>query len=85
LRTDRLLGFALMVNIKGWQFRNDTGANFEQVRYLFPMIGVYGVLVAAALLAFPRRWHRGLVVGVALLCTTHVVAAWGNVLVHYYT
>jgi 4-amino-4-deoxy-L-arabinose transferase-like glycosyltransferase len=80
------VGFAVMVNIKGWQFRNDTGgANFEQVRYLFPMIGLYGVLVAAAVLAFPRRFHRGLVAGVALICTTHVLASWGNVLVHYYT
>jgi len=78
------VGYAVAVNVKGWQFRSQVGENFEQVRYLFPMIGLYGALVATALLAFPRRWHRGLLVVIAVAGALHVVAAWGLTLTRYY-
>lgn len=78
------VGYAVAVNVKGWQFRVDTNQNFEQVRYLFPMIGLYGVLVATALLAFPRRWHRGLLIGIAAAGALHVIASWGLTLTRYY-
>lgn len=93
LRRDALLlltlvgafvGYALMVNLRGWQYRQETGENFEQVRYLFPMIGLYGALVAAALLAFPPRWHRPLTAVVAVAAALHVLASWGVVLTRYY-
>lgn len=80
------LGFALMVNIAGWGYRLDTGGvNFEQTRYLFPMLGLYAAAVGAAVLAFPRRWRPGVTAVVATAATLHVVAAWGLTLLRYYT
>jgi len=79
------VGYAVMVNLRGWQYRIDTrGENFEQVRYLFPMIGLYGALVGAALLALPDRWRRTAVVLVVLAATLHVLASWGVTLQRYY-
>jgi 4-amino-4-deoxy-L-arabinose transferase-like glycosyltransferase len=78
------VGYAVMVNLAGWGYRLDNGANFEQVRYLFPMLGTFGVLVAAAVVAFPCTWERGLVVVVLLAATLHVLASWGLTLTRYY-
>jgi hypothetical protein len=79
------IGFALMVNIAGWGYRLDAGLNFEQTRYLFPMIGLYGAAVAAAVLAFPARWRPGATAVVAVAASLHVIAAWGLTLLRYYT
>jgi hypothetical protein len=78
------VGFALMVNIAGWGYRLDAGANFEQTRYLFPMLGLYAAAVGAAVLAFPARWRAAATAFVAVAATLHVVAAWGLTLLRYY-
>jgi hypothetical protein len=71
------VGYAVMINIKGWQYVGATGQNFEQVRYLFPMIGLYGLLVAVALVGFPARWRRPVAAGAVVLMLLHVVASRG--------
>jgi 4-amino-4-deoxy-L-arabinose transferase-like glycosyltransferase len=78
------IGFALMVNIAGWGYRIDSGANFEQTRYLFPMLGLYAAAVGAAVLAFPARWRPGAVAVVAVTASLHVIAAWALTLLRYY-
>jgi 4-amino-4-deoxy-L-arabinose transferase-like glycosyltransferase len=78
------VGYAVMINIKGWQYRNDTGQDFEQVRYLFPMIGLYGLLVAVALVGFPPRWRKPVAAGAVVLMLVQVVASWGLTFERYY-
>jgi hypothetical protein len=78
------IGFALMINIAGWGYRLDAGINFEQTRYLFPMIGLYGAAVAAAVLAFPARWRPRVTAVVVVAASLHVIAAWGLTLLRYY-
>jgi 4-amino-4-deoxy-L-arabinose transferase-like glycosyltransferase len=78
------VGYAVMINIKGWQYRDDTGQNFEQVRYLFPMIGLYGLLVAVALVGFPPRWRKPVAAGAVVLMLVQVVASWGLTFERYY-
>lgn len=41
-------GTVLLVGIAGFRFRAGVGLNFEQPRYLFPVIALYGALVAIA-------------------------------------
>lgn len=78
------VGYAVMINIKGWQYVGATGQNFEQVRYLFPMIGLYGLLIAVALVGFPARWRRPVAAGAVVLMLLHVVASWGLTFERYF-
>lgn len=77
-------GYVVMVHIKGWQYQDDTGQNFEQVRYLFPMIGLYGLLIAVALIGFPRRWRKPVAAGVVLLMLVHLGASWALTFQRFY-
>lgn len=43
-----LLGTVLLVGVAGYRFRLSSGLNFEQPRYLFPVLALYGALVAVA-------------------------------------
>ncbi|MGX6446719.1 glycosyltransferase family 39 protein [Patulibacter sp. S7RM1-6] len=79
------VGYAVMVNLAGYRYRLDTaGENFEQTRYLFPMLGLYAAAVGAATLAFPARWRRWVFAFVAAATVLHVVAAWGLTISRYY-
>ncbi|MDO9408784.1 DUF2142 domain-containing protein [Patulibacter sp.] len=78
------VGYAVMINIRGQQFRDETGQGFEQVRYLFPMIGFYGLLVALALTGLPARWRRPVAVGAVALMLVQVVASWGLTFDRYF-
>jgi 4-amino-4-deoxy-L-arabinose transferase-like glycosyltransferase len=46
--------FALVVTI-GYIYRRDTGLNFEQARYMLPVVPLYGLAVATACMALGRR------------------------------
>jgi hypothetical protein len=78
------VGYAVMINIRGWQFRDETGQGFEQVRYLFPMIGFYGLLVALALTGLPARWRRPVAAGAVVLMLVQVVASFALTFDRYY-
>jgi 4-amino-4-deoxy-L-arabinose transferase-like glycosyltransferase len=57
-----------LVGVIGWQgaaYRAQTGYVFEQARYLLPLLGLYGLLVALAARGAGRRW--GPAVGAALV------------------
>jgi 4-amino-4-deoxy-L-arabinose transferase-like glycosyltransferase len=48
-----------LIGVIGWQgigYRHDTGFQFEQARYLLPLLGLYGLVVALAARGAGRRW-----------------------------
>lgn len=65
-----LAGTLLLVGITGYRFRAAEGLNFEQPRYLFALLPLYGAVVALAARGVGRRW--GHTAGVVLV----TVAAW---------
>jgi 4-amino-4-deoxy-L-arabinose transferase-like glycosyltransferase len=58
-------GLVFVIGWQGVQYRHDTGFTFEQARYLLPLLGLYGLLVALAARGAGRRW--GPAVGAALV------------------
>lgn len=56
----------LLVNASGYRYLQDTGQNFEQTRYLFSLLPLYGLLLALAVRAVPRAWTAA-VAGVLLV------------------
>jgi 4-amino-4-deoxy-L-arabinose transferase-like glycosyltransferase len=60
-----IVGVAAFVNLTTYLVLVHDGTPFAQGRYLFPAIGVFGLLVAAGSLGFGRR--RGLVVATAVV------------------
>lgn len=65
-----LVGALLLVAVTGYRFREVSGLNFEQPRYLFALLPLYGAVVALAARGAGRRW--GHTAGVVLV----TVAAW---------
>ncbi|MBW3651461.1 MAG: DUF2142 domain-containing protein [Actinobacteria bacterium] len=65
-----LVGTVLLVGVTGYRFRAVEGLNFEQPRYLFTLLPLYGAVVALAARGVGRRW--GHTAGAALVA----VAAW---------
>ena len=65
-----LVGTLLLLGVTGYRFRAAEGLNFEQPRYLFALLPLYGGVVALAARGVGRRW--GHTAGVMLV----VVAAW---------
>ena len=55
-----------------------TGAVFEQPRYLLPLLGLYGAVVALAVRAGGRRWAPALAVAFVVLAVGHDI--YGQVL-----
>jgi 4-amino-4-deoxy-L-arabinose transferase-like glycosyltransferase len=68
----------------GYHYFLDTGAQFEQARYLFPLLALYGALGGVAVAGLGRRW--GVAVGTTLvvLAFGHDVAALVLNVGHYY-
>jgi hypothetical protein len=77
-------GLVLIVNVAGYRFSLTHVASFEQTRYLFPMLGLWGLFVAVAARGAGRRW--GPVVGGALvvLVMAHSLFAMLLTLQRYY-
>jgi hypothetical protein len=59
------LGVLLMIGVSGYRYRASLGFNFEQTRYLFPLLALYGGTVALAARAGGRRW--GPVIGASMV------------------
>lgn len=64
------LGSVVLVGVTGYRLRALAGLNFEQPRYLFTLLPLYGAVVALAARGVGRRW--GHTAGAALVA----VAAW---------
>lgn len=59
----------------GYRYLLSTGATFEQARYLFPLLSLYGALVGVALAGLGRRWGAALAATFVVLAFAHDVAA----------
>lgn len=79
-----LAGLAALINLSGYQYRLDNHANFEQTRYLLPLIGLYGLLVAVAARGVGRRLGPAVGVFLVVLAVGHNVFAQLRTLDRYY-
>lgn len=71
----------------GWQgitYRVDTGFAFEQARYLFPLLALYGLLVALAARGAGRRWGPALGAALVVLAMAHGLFAQMLTVARYY-
>lgn len=59
------VGLCVVIGVQSYSAYVSTGAVFEQPRYLLPLLGLYGALVALAVRGAGRRW--GALLGVALV------------------
>ena len=55
-----VLGLAAVIAYAGYRYRLDSGAAFEQPRYLLPLLPLWGATVALAARAAGRRWGSAL-------------------------
>jgi 4-amino-4-deoxy-L-arabinose transferase-like glycosyltransferase len=51
------VGLLSAIGWDGLRYRLQTGYQFEQARYLFPLLCFYGVFIALVVRAVPRRWQ----------------------------
>jgi 4-amino-4-deoxy-L-arabinose transferase-like glycosyltransferase len=71
-----LAGLMALVNLFGYQYRlGAPHGNFEQTRYLFPMLGLYAAVIALAALGAGRRWGPALGVLLVVLAIGHNISA----------
>jgi len=68
-------GLVVFVAVAGYRYRVATTFNFEQVRYLFPLIVLYGALVAVAARGAGPRWGRPVGGFLIVLAAGHLLAA----------
>ncbi len=73
----------VVVGVAGFQFRQRENLPFEQTRYLFLLLPLYGALVAVAVRAAGRYGRALAVVLVALFAAHQVFAVLFNVAVYY--
>ena len=78
------LGLAAQIAVAGYDYHNKTGFVFEQTRYLYPLIALYGTGIVAACTAFGRRVAPTLAAGYVGIATLHVLAAVFATVARYY-
>jgi 4-amino-4-deoxy-L-arabinose transferase-like glycosyltransferase len=78
------VGVVLFINVAGYFGRLDNPGGFEQARYLFPLLALYGALIALAARGAGRRW--GPAVGILIVCIAiaHSAVAMLLTLTRYY-
>ncbi len=75
----------LVVNgIVGYRFRAATGFYFEQPRYLFPALALYGAVVAIAPLGAGRRWGPAVAAFLSVVAVGHSLFAMLLTIGRYY-
>ena len=78
-------GLALAIARAGFPYHLQTHFVFEQARYLFPLLGFYGLFVALALRGAGRRWGAALGVVLVVIAVGHDLFAQLLTLQRYYT
>jgi 4-amino-4-deoxy-L-arabinose transferase-like glycosyltransferase len=79
------VGLILLVAVAGYRYRVSTGLNFEQSRYLFPLISLYGAVIALAARGAGKRWTPALGVFLVVLALGHNLFAQLLTLARYYS
>jgi 4-amino-4-deoxy-L-arabinose transferase-like glycosyltransferase len=77
-------GLLLLVNIAGYRFRTTHFIGFEQTRYLFPMLGLWGLFVAVAARGAGRRWAPAVGGVLVVLAMAHSLFAMLLTVSRYY-
>ena len=78
------LGLAAQIAYAGYDYHRRTGYVFEQARYLFPLIALYGAGVAAACTSLGRRTAPTLAAGYIGIAMLHVLAVVFATAARYY-
>lgn len=79
-----LVGLMILNAVVGYRSRALTGANFEQPRYLFPLLALYGGLVAVAARGAGRHWGPALGAFLVVLAVGHSLFAILLTIARYY-
>jgi 4-amino-4-deoxy-L-arabinose transferase-like glycosyltransferase len=66
-----IAGLLVSIGVSGFRYRADTGSAFEQARYLFPLLPLYGAGGALAALGAGRRLARPVGAGLVVLALAH--------------
>ena len=78
------IGLLAAIGYSGIRYRLSTGFQFEQGRYLFPLLALYGLFVVLAARSLPRRWAPLLGGALVLLAMTHGLFAETLTISRYY-
>lgn len=78
------LGVLAEIGYAGVRYYLDTGGPFEQARYLFPMLTLYGLFIVLAARGAGRRWGPALGAALVLLAMTHGLFAETLTISRYY-
>jgi hypothetical protein len=78
------LGLLGAIGYAGIRYRGATGSQFEQARYLFPLLVLYGVFAVLAARGVGRRWAPVLGTALVLLAMTHCLFAETLTISRYY-
>jgi len=68
-------GIVVVVGVAGYRFRAVIGGNFEQTRYLFPALALYGAILAIAARGAGHRWGRPVGLLLVVLAVGQALAA----------
>ena len=78
------LGLAATIALVGYDYKRTTGYVFEQVRYLFPLLGLYAAAVTAASLGLGRRLAPSLSVTIVVVLSLHGLSGLALTVARYY-
>jgi len=78
-------GLMLLLSWVGYGYRTNNGSTFEQSRYLFPLMPLWGALIAVGLVGLGRRFGPVAAVTLVLLTVALDVGGWMIVLSRYYS
>ena len=79
------LGLCAVIGVQSYNSLIGSGQVFEQPRYLLPLLGLYGGLVALAVRAGGRRWSAPLAVALVVLAVGHDIYGQLITVARYYT
>jgi Predicted membrane protein (DUF2142) len=78
------LGLLGAIGYAGIRYRLSTGFPFEQARYLFPLLTLYGLFIVLAARGVPRRWAPALGGALVVLAMAHGLFAETLTISRYY-
>ena len=78
------LGVLAEIGYAGIRYRASTGFGFEQARYLFPMLALYGMFIVLVARGAGRRWAPVLGAALVLLAMAHSLFAETLTISRYY-
>lgn len=78
------VGLAATIALVGYDYKRTTGYVFEQVRYLFPLLGLYAAGITAASLGLGRRLAPNLSVIIVVILSLHGLSGLVLTVARYY-